>query len=214
MEFFNNLDVLEEKERKNRNRGYMNVFGEKGKYLITNLVKGLIWLIIILAAVFFIRKTIDIEYIEWLVPVYGNPFIVFLSFIVSEVVFGILPPEIFMLWAMETSGLSGYILIIASFSVISYLAGIFGYWIGSMLNRTNLYNFLYKRVLHKYENTLHKFGLYLIIVAALTPIPFSAICMLVGAVKYSFKKFLLYAGFRFIRYAVYSYIIWQTNVVL
>jgi phosphoglycerol transferase MdoB-like AlkP superfamily enzyme len=139
MEFFNNLDVLEEKERKNRNRGYMNVFGEKGKYLITNLVKGLIWLIIILAAVFFIRKTIDIEYIEWLVPVYGNPFIVFLSFIVSEVVFGILPPEIFMLWAMETSGLSGYILIIASFSVISYLAGIFGYWIGSMLNRTNLY---------------------------------------------------------------------------
>ena len=203
MEFFNNLDVLEEKERKNRNRGYMNVFGEKGKYLITNLVKG-----------FFIRKTIDIEYIEWLVPVYGNPFIVFLSFIVSEVVFGILPPEIFMLWAMETSGLSGYILIIASFSVISYLAGIFGYWIGSMLNMTNLYNFLYKRVLHKYENTLHKFGLYLIIVAALTPIPFSAICMLVGAVKYSFKKFLLYAGFRFIRYAVYSYIIWQTNVVI
>ncbi len=192
----------------------MKLFGEKGKYLITNLVKGFVWLIIILATVFFIRKAIDIEYIEWLVPVYGNPFIVYLSFIVSEVVFGILPPEIFMLWAMETSGLSGYILIIAGFSVISYLAGIFGYWIGSMLNRTNLYKFLYKRVLHKYENALHKFGLYLIIVAALTPIPFSAICMLVGAVKYSFKKFLLYAGFRFIRYAVYSYIIWQASPVL
>jgi len=208
------IGMVEEKERKNRNRGYMNVFGEKSKYLVTNLVKGLVWLIIILATVFFIRKAIDIEYIEWLVPVYGNPFFVYVIFTASEVVFGILPPEIFMLWAMETSALSVYILIIASFSVISYLAGIFGYWIGSMLNRTNLYKFLYKRVLHKYENALHKFGLYLIIVAALTPIPFSAICMLVGAVKYSFKKFLFYAGFRFIRYAVYSYIIWQTNVVL
>lgn len=214
MKFFKNLYILEEKEKKNRSRGYMNLFGEKGKYLVTNLTKGLVWLIIILATVFFIRKAIDIEYIEWLVPVYGNLFFIYLIFTVSEVVFGIIPPEIFMLWALETTSLPRYILLITSFSVISYLAGILGYWIGSMLNRTNLYKFLYKRVLYKYENALHKFGLYLIIVAALTPIPFSAICMLVGAVKYSFEKFLLYAGFRFIRYAVYSYIIWQMNVVL
>jgi len=191
----------------------MKLSGEKCKYLITNLTKGLIWLIIILATVFIIRKAIDIEYIEWLVPVYGNPFFIYLIFTVSEVVFGIIPPEIFMLWALETTSLPRYIILITSFSVISYLAGILGYWIGSMLNRTNLYNFLYKRVLHKYENALHKFGFYLIIVAAITPIPFSAICMLVGAVKYSFKKFLLYAGFRFIRYAVYSYIIWQAKLL-
>ncbi|GAI63620.1 unnamed protein product, partial [marine sediment metagenome] len=88
----------------------MKLSGEKCKYLITNLTKGLVWLIIILATVFIIRKAIDIEYIEWLVPVYGNPFFIYLIFTVSEVVFGIIPPEIFMLWALETTSLPRYII--------------------------------------------------------------------------------------------------------
>jgi membrane protein YqaA with SNARE-associated domain len=61
---------------------------------------------------------------------------------------------------------------------------------------------------------LQKYGVFLILVAAITPLPWSAISMLVGSLHYPSKKYLLWALARFIRFAVYAAIIWEANIVL
>jgi len=95
---------------------------------------------------------------------------------------------------------------------ISYSAGVLGYWFGAYLNGTRVYTFVKKRIFGKFEKHFHTYGGFLVIVAAVTPIPFSGICMLVGSVRYPLKKFLLFAMARFLRFALYAAIIWQTQV--
>jgi membrane protein YqaA with SNARE-associated domain len=63
----------------------------------------------------------------------------------------------------------------------------------------------------KYWPMFRKFGSALIIAAALTPLPWALISMLVGSTEYPLKRFSAFALFRVLRFAVYGYIIFQTH---
>ena len=189
------------------------MINDKSKFLLKNLLRGLLWLIIIVGGFIILSKKINPDYTKWLEPLYSSPSKVFTVFCLSELFFGLIPPEIFMLWALKQYDPSYYVLIIAILTFISYLAGAIGFGFGRYLNTTKAYRYLRKVKLKKYEDKLNKYGLYLIIVAAVTPIPYSAICMLVGSVGYPAKKFFIYSGFRIIRFAVYSYFVWEAGVL-
>lgn len=183
---------------------------DKAKFLIRNLTKGILWLMIIVAIVLFVRSVFDdVHYEKYLEPINDQPVWVFMVFLASEVIFGIIPPEIFMLWGAHFQGVGFYILTIVVFATFSYAAGIIGFLFGNYMYKTGVYEFLKKHVLKDYIVYLNKYGGFLIIVASLTPLPYSAISMLVGAVKFPFKKFLTYTLFRFARFAVYSFFIWH-----
>ena len=49
------------------------------------------------------------------------------------------------------------------------------------------------------------------VVAAITPLPFSATCAVVGAVGFDRKRYLIYSLARFIRYAIYGFFIWLAH---
>lgn len=186
---------------------------KKSTFLFRNLFKGLIWLAFIIVLFILYKKFVHVDYLSWLTPVSDNPEIVYSIFLVSEIAVGIIPPEIFMIWALRYGNLSGYIGIIASLAVISYLAGIIGYFIGRYLNTTILYRFFRRKFLGKSEKLLNIYGLYLIIVAAITPVPFSGVAMLIGSVRYPFRKYVLFSLTRFVRFAAYSWIIWEANTL-
>ena len=82
--------------------------------------------------------------------------------------------------------------------------------------------FFYRRVTFRYFRAkylkdtwplLKKYGIFLIIVAALTPVPWSATSLLVGSAGYPSKKFLKYALVRILRFAVYGFIVFQTHQI-
>lgn len=182
-------------------------------FLFRNLIKGLLWLSVIIAVFILFNKFFYTETIEkWLAPVYENTFLMILIFLVSEIVFGIIPPELFMIWALRDEMVKNYVYMIALLSVLSYLSGISGYFFGRYLYTTRAYRFIRVRFLRRTERRLHIYGLYLIIVAALTPIPFSGVSMLIGSVKYPAKKFILYSLFRFLRFAAYAFIIYAAII--
>jgi len=85
--------------------------------------------------------------------------------------------------------------------------------VGSWFHRTRFYFFIHEKFLFRYERFLRKYGGFLVIVAAATPLPFSGICMLVGAVQYNFGRFLMFAATRFLRFGLYAYVIWQANAI-
>jgi membrane protein DedA with SNARE-associated domain len=179
------------------------------KFLLKNLARGLFWLAVIVIAYEILQRYTNIdELIEYL----GEwPILIYTTFIASEIVFGIIPPELFMIWSLQNGIFHTYPLNVLFLSVISYLAGILGYHIGIwLLHFKWTAGFMHKNV-ERYKNLLNKFGGFLIFVGAVTPVPFSAICMLMGGTQYPFPRFLLISLARFARFAAYAWVIWQTN---
>lgn len=182
-------------------------------FLLRNLLRGMFWLLIVLLLFLFIKKRINSELLVLLEPVLKNNLLVFVLYTLSEILFGIVPPEIFMIWALGQGTLYRYAVIVTLLAVFSYLAGISGFWFGKFLRNTRFFHHIVKKRLHRYEEKFELFGPYLILVAALTPLPFSAIAMMGGAAEFSFRKYLLFSSARFLRFAVYSGIIWEANLL-
>lgn len=184
------------------------------QFLIKNGFKGLAWLALMLAAYllfkdFVLSRTPDV----WVEQIYARPLLVYLVYCASEFFFGIFPPELFMVWAINKDTITHYFLNVAFFAVVSYAMGYLTFLIGQFIHKRPTFRLFRKRFLMQLVPQLKKYGLFLIIVAALTPLPWAAISLLVGSVGYPSKRYLKYALFRFLRFAVYGYIIYQTHVI-
>ena len=184
---------------------------KRWRFFLKNMLRGLLFLILLVAVFIYAKNNLSVGYIGWLAPIYERPTIVYLIYTISELLFGIIPPEIFMIWALRDGVITEYAYNVVALSVLSYAAGISGYWIGRFLNKTVMYRFLKRKVFGKYEQYFNEYGSFLIIVASMTPLPYSGVSMLVGAARYSFRRFLYFSLTRFVRYFMYSYLIWEAN---
>jgi membrane protein DedA with SNARE-associated domain len=186
---------------------------ERIKFLVRNLLKGLLWFAVLLVIYIVLKDRVEIHPESWVAKVSDNTLAMYLIFMGSEVFFGIIPPEIFMAWAAEPGDSTYYILTVTFLAFISYGAGVLGYWIGRFLNKAVLYRYARRRFFTQYEVFFRKFGGFLIFVAAITPLPYSAVCMMVGSVNYTFNRFLLISLARFLRFGFYSYLLWQAGSI-
>lgn len=179
----------------------------RSSFLWRNLFRGLIWFAVILTA--YILAAEELAVYEKEINAFGDRLPLLLSiFTISEIVFGIIPPEIFMLIWQSKGVLSEYVLNLTYLTFISYGAGILGYYIGKNFSKTTFYLRIHERYLKQYDQKLRTYGLYLVLVGAITPVPFSATCMLAGSVNTPFDKFLLICISRIIRFAGYGWAVW------
>ena len=162
-------------------------------FLIRNLLKGFAFFFVIVVAFYFVEGYIQDNFQTHIEEIRANPGILYGTYTLSEIVFGIIPPELFMMiWILDKIDVSGFIVNLSILTVISYGAGVLGYFIGKNFSKTPFYqNRIREKYLKQYEKNLKKFGGYLVFVGAVTPIPFSATCMLAGSVNMRFKYFLL-----------------------
>lgn len=185
----------------------------RARFLFKNLFRGLIWFGFLLLLYVLFKDRIEINPESWIGRVSDQPILIYSIFLASEIIIGIIPPEFFMGWAAKNGDLSAYTFHVLFFSIISYGAGVIGYLIGRYLNRTVLFRYVRKKLFSRVEKFFRTYGGFLIFVAAVTPVPYSAVCMLVGSVKYSFRLFLFIALSRFLRFWVYAAIIWQVGEI-
>lgn len=127
-------------------------------------------------------------------------------FFLSEISLGFITPELLIVWADETLKPRWMLTILAS---LSYLAGIIGYFLGQFWRtRAFVRNFL----LDRYKDTfaqLNRFGGLLIVLAALTPLPYPIVSQLSGMNDYPFQKFALLTLVRFLRFAIYGALLYN-----
>jgi len=179
----------------------------KSSFLWRNLIRGLIWFALILTAYILAAEELAVYQKE--INTVGDRLPLLLTiFTISEIVFGIIPPEIFMLIWQSKGVLSEYVINLTYLTLISFAAGIIGYYIGRFFSKTPLYLRIHGRYLKQYDEKLRVYGLYLVLVGAVTPVPFSATCMLAGSVNTPFDKFLLICISRVIRFAGYGWAVW------
>jgi membrane protein YqaA with SNARE-associated domain len=180
-------------------------------FLFRNLFKGFLWFAVIITVFILLEGYIQENFKSHIDDIRANPGILYGIYTLSEIVFGILPPELFMMiWILDDIDLSGFIINLSILTVISYGAGILGYYIGKTFSKTPFYqNRIREKYLKQYEKSLKKFGGYLVFVGAVTPLPFSATCMLAGSVNMNFRNFLLICITRILRFSVYGWMVWS-----
>src|SRR5689334_17563498 len=179
----------------------------RSRFLIKNLLRGLAWFAVIITAYILVQGELKVYEVQ--INKIGDNMLLLLGiFTVSEIVFGILPPEIFMLIWQTKHIVSEYILNLTILTLISYGAGIVGYFIGYYFTKTKLFQRIYERSLKPWESYLKKYGGFLVVVGAVTPVPYSATCMLAGSVHYPFRTFLLICITRIVRFAFYGWMVW------
>ena len=180
----------------------------KSSFLLKNLARGLAWFAVIITAYILASGELNV-YKEEITQLSSNFALLFTIFTISEIVFGIIPPEIFMLIWQSQGVMSAYIINLSILTVISYGAGMLGFYIGKTFSKTELYKKFHAKYLHRYDKQLKRYGVYLVLVGAITPIPFSAMCMLAGSVNLNFKNFLLISVSRVARFAAYGWMVWK-----
>jgi membrane protein YqaA with SNARE-associated domain len=135
-----------------------------------------------------------------------SPKIIFTIFLISETILGIVPPEIFIAWASKSVTPWLYLFVLAS---MSYIGGIISYFIG---NRIFLIPSVKKHMedkIAKHIANLRKWGGFFVFVGAMLPIPHSLVSLASGLIKYNFRSYLLWALFRYARFAIYAAVIFQ-----
>ena len=180
-------------------------------FFFKNFIRGLIFFAIAILFYKLIFRYLDLSTVENVFLFNLSSSFVFILFFFSELIFGLIPPELFMIWLISTKSLDLYPYFITILACLSYFAGFIAFMFGKYLHKTWLYETMKKYVIGKYERKINLYGWLVIVVAALTPIPFSATCAVVGAVGFKKNKFLYFALTRFIRYAIYAYLIWLAH---
>ncbi len=121
-------------------------------------------------------------------------------FFVSESFLGMVPVDLFVLWAMKFDSPLPYL---ALLGLLSYTGGVISYFIGtgiSLIPRVKAYT---EKRLRNYILFVRKWGGAFIIVAALFPFtPFSMVVIALSLLKYPFRYFLLFATARLVRFVL------------
>ncbi len=135
-----------------------------------------------------------------------SPWLIITTLFISECFTGILPPDMFIIWAKT---LDHPYLMVFVLALVSYTGGIISWYIGTKLHKLNRVK---KWVDVKFKEQFalfKKFGGLVIFISALTPLPFSPISVVSGIVGYPLKSYLLVALSRFLRFFLYAFVIYQ-----
>jgi membrane protein YqaA with SNARE-associated domain len=132
--------------------------------------------------------------------------VIFVVFLISETVLGLLPPEIFIAWSSKSATPWLFLFIIAT---LSYVGGVIAYFIGQQLYRIpSIKNHIETKIAVHIIN-LRKWGGFFVLVGAMLPLPHSMVSLACGLMKYDFKNYLAWALFRYLRFALYALVIFQ-----
>ena len=166
------------------------------------------WIILVFSAIILGLEyfLIDINSLLNKLVTNFNEVMVFIVFMISETLLGLLPPEIFIAWASKSESAWVSLFILAT---LSYVGGILSYLIGLGISRvTVVKNYLENKVKTHITN-LRKWGGFFIFIGATLPIPHSVVSMASGLIKFSFGNYLLWALFRYLRFGLYAVVIFQ-----
>jgi len=184
------------------------------KYFSGNVLRGILAFAALLLVLLTFKNIIDEHYETWIRPISDQPLIVFSFFFLNEVSFGFLPPEIFMFLYMN-DGKWVYWKWVTVMTILSYIGGTGAFYIGRYLGtKGHLERWRLNPRYGKFIEYYDKFDGVLIVIAAVTPLPFALISMISGALGHTFLHYAKYAfTTRFIRFYLYAYVLWETGKI-
>ena len=184
------------------------------KYLIRQVLLASGTIVLFVGIVLLLERYIPKENVEKWLQEGSEVFAYVLAFFFfSEATVGLVPPELVTtpmahFFKENTGGTWMFLSYTLIISALSYGGGVVAYWVGRNLMRARRYKRFLLFFLKKEYKVLLRHGKVLIVLAAVTPIPFSLFCMLLGSLRYDFKVFAIFSLPRFLRVSVYAYLVY------
>lgn len=164
----------------------------------TSLKIVVAYILIVVPVVLIGKRLIDFDRIFQFITNNLSDSLVFIVFTLSESFLGMIPPDLFVIWAAK---FNSPFLLLTILGILSYIGGVLSYLIGYWLSKRPKIKAYSERVLEKYIKLVRKWGGAFIVIAALFPFsPFSMVVIAVSLLKYPFKLYLLFGISRIIRF--------------
>ncbi len=129
---------------------------------------------------------------------------------ISETVVSPFPPDL-ILWVVATSDLSrDWPFLVGILATLSTLGGHLGWLLGSHVGGTRAARLVLGRYRRRSVRIMRRFGLWAIVLAALTPVPWSVTSWTAGILRMPWRLFLLGSLVRFPRIVIYYIVIHAT----
>lgn len=173
-------------------------YQEVGKGLLNFL---LILAVLIVLVIIAERTFLDVKGIFNYIVENVKIWVVLLIFLCSESLLSPIPSDLFIIWC---EGLSHPWLYLSILAVLSYIAGTISYSIGFLIRKNKKVNNYFTLRFEKHIKNSRKWGGWLIAAAALTPLPYSIIMVVVGMLNYPAKQMLWWNLFRIPRFYLYG----------
>ncbi len=188
---------------------YHSYYKRKGFYdfLYSTGIKGALVLIIVMVLLWFAEKHIvNTENIFASFIDNVEDWKVLVLYTISEIGFGILPPDFFIVWAEK---FARPFLMVTVLALISYFASFISYYLGRFSRSIAFIDRYVTRKFGHHFDKIRKWGGILIIFTALFPLPFSFFNIIAGMLGFPFSKFWIFALARIPRFYIYALVLFQ-----
>ena len=188
---------------------YHFFYHRKGFYTFLKQVSikfGVLMGLILLGLILFEQFTPGIAFYFAKYSVIVSHELVLAVFFISETILGLVPPDLFIVWAKQFTHPYAVVLLLAT---LSYSAGLLAYYMGVKLGAIEKISQIINVKFAKQFKMLRSWGGLIIVIAALLPLPYSTMCLGAGMLKYSLKALLILGLFRFVRFFAYAAVLYQ-----
>jgi len=185
---------------------------EKRNFIIVNVLRGVAWLGVIIGIYLLAEYFLPENLKDILKPFTERPLVMFSIYFFSETFMGIIPPEFFVIWAAEKS-LPIFLFYMLLLAVLSWIGGLIAYWVGRRFHKSKfLKRFTQLESYQNYMRIYRRFGAIIIVISALTPLPYAFISFLSATFQFPLSKYLVYSASRFLRFVILGWLFWNINV--
>ncbi len=174
----------------------------RGMMIKTGVVLGIFIILFFVVDLFIL----DTDAILQAIATKYSPEVIFSLFFTSEILMGILPPELFIAWSSKTLNPWFHVFL---FGTLSYAVGLGAYYLGKRLIRLKSVKKYVEIKIAKHISNLRKWGGFLVFVGAMLPLPYTLVSIASGLINFKLKYFMAWALFRYVRFFVYSLIIFK-----
>lgn len=182
------------------------------RFILENALKGLIWIAAIIGIYLLLKHFLPDAWVEVLWQFADRPNLIFSIFFASETLFGIIPLEFFIFWASKKA-LNMYVVYVLVLACLSYIGALVAYGVGRLAKHIAWLKRLSElESFQQYSKLYRRWGGVVIILSALTPLPFATISFLSAALYFPLNRYLLYSATRFIRFAIVAWVVWSVGI--
>lgn len=178
------------------------------RFIGANALKATFYYALVVVGVIIIGKfLLDLNHLFHSLSDHFSTGEVLTIFFISESLLGMIPPDLFMLWAEK---FDNPVAMLTLLGVLSYVGGIVSYFIGSWISRREKVKAFIERRLQRYVVLTEKWGGTFLALSAIFPFsPYAMVALAVSVLRYPFPKLLLYGLFRIARFVGQGIMLFQ-----
>ncbi len=188
---------------------------ELKKIFQKQLFRGFLFLLFLVGLIFLIALIFEPqinEFADWMIDNFGFAGLG-ASVFIADLMISPIPPDAALYLIGQSTMHEQWGLWVPLLGLVSSIAGICGWLIGRRLQHVRFFRRIIVTFGREHKGQIRRFGFWMVVIGALTPLPFSLTCWLAGIFKLPLQTFVLAALVRVPRFVLYYWAIFYSSEI-